>query len=640
MRKYFKKLLSYSVYRKTLLSYSINILVITILISTSLYAIFIVSIKQSSIESTQQLLAQLVRHVDNLKNDVDNVMTVITNDSKTLKFVQNKVEVKQDNYYLYLKLLEIKSAYSYIENISVINIDSSICIQAIGSDFNHNDNIKYASIMLDQQKFTDVRTIRLQQGNKNVVTFLQYLPYYNAVVIEDVNADWFKYSINSKPQEKRNVYIIDLEGRAVTSDTSEYIDNQPLTDYFMSIIMKHNSLHESFVYDDKEQKQLVFFSWSQKYGWWFIDVQDYSYFNSKFQNVGFIFIISAMSFVLFSALISIIFHRKIRKHLARLANQCRNIVNNDETSAIDEFKYLDIAIAKGRHEKYLRDNYINMLYLYNRLVGKRMPLFVSQKELGQLKHQYHWKKYCVMLFNIKEGVQLDEAIRKKEFDIYRYTICNLADEIFGNEFVCKAIDMGEENVGLLLFLDKEEVSSNYVLCFKQLKEFAYEMFNITISGSLGLIVSKQEDIYISYQKARQYLEMNQLIGREELIDANNQVSVSYQEKNQKLVESIIEYTENNFTNPDLSLKSVSQIFGLSTSYIGKIFRSIKGEAYSSFLTRYRLEKSKLALIQTTKTVGEISNEIGFTSSTYYSTLFKNRYGMTPSSFRELKEVGT
>lgn len=322
-----------------------------------------------------------------------------------------------------------------------------------------------------------------------------------------------------------------------------------------------------------------------------------------------------------------------------LANQCRNMVNNDETSTSDEFKYIDNAIAKGRHEKYLRDNYINMLYLYNLLVGKQMPLFVLQKELDQLKHQYNWKQYCVMLFNIKESVPMDEATKKKEFDIYRYALCNLADEIFGNEFDCKAIDMGEDNVGLLLFLENEEVSSNYVLCFKQLKEFTYEMFRITISGSLGLIVNKQEDIYLSYEKARQYLEMNQLIGREELIDANNQVSVSYQEKNQILVESIIEYTESNFTNPDLSLKSISKTFGLSTSYIGKIFRSIKGEAYSSFLTRYRLEESKLALIQTAKTVSKISNEIGFTNSTYYSTLFKNAYGMTPSSFRELKELG-
>jgi YesN/AraC family two-component response regulator len=147
------------------------------------------------------------------------------------------------------------------------------------------------------------------------------------------------------------------------------------------------------------------------------------------------------------------------------------------------------------------------------------------------------------------------------------------------------------------------------------------------------IVDRQKDIVISYQKARQYLEMNQLINREELIDSNNQVSINYQEKNKKLVDSILEYTEYNFNNPELSLKNISQIFGLSTTYLGKIFKSIQGEAYSTYLTNYRLEKSKLALIRTTKAVNEIASEIGFTNSTYYATLFKNTYGITPTVFR-------
>jgi YesN/AraC family two-component response regulator len=99
------------------------------------------------------------------------------------------------------------------------------------------------------------------------------------------------------------------------------------------------------------------------------------------------------------------------------------------------------------------------------------------------------------------------------------------------------------------------------------------------------------------------------------------------------VDSILEYTEYNFYNPELSLKNISQIFGLSTTYLGKIFKSIQGEAYSTYLTNYRLEKSKLALVQTTKTVNEITGEIGLTNSTYFATLFKNTYGMTPTAFR-------
>lgn len=636
LRKYFKKLLSYSVYRKTLLTYSISILVITMLILTSLYGVFIISIKQNSIDSTQQLLSQLVREVDNLKTDVDNVMSVITSDSKTLKFIQNRDESKMDNYYLFLKLQEIKTSYSYIVNFSVINFNNGICIQANGNKGGGTDNIEYASSMIEQQKYIDVRFIKQSQKVKNVVSFLQYLPYYNAAVIEDVNADWFQYSINEEHRESRSVYIIDFDGRAVTNNTRTIENDQPLSEYFYSIITKQDNQKKSFVFDDKMKRQLVFFSESPKFGWWFIDVQDYSYFNSKFQKISFTFIGIALALVFLCSLISVFFNKKIRKPLMRLADQCRNMVGIEDNFEVDELKYLDIAIERGKHEKYLNENYIKSLYLHNLMLGDQMPLFVPQKELNILKEQYRANYYCVLLIKIQNMDPIEDADWEEEYKIYRYAICNLSDEIFGNVFTCKAVDMGEEYVGLLFFLEKDAIADEYVLGFKQLKEYAEKLFHISVSGSLGLIVNDQKDIVVSYQKARQYLEINQLISREELIDSNNQVSINYQEKNKKLVESILEYTEYNFNNPDLSLKSISQIFGLSTTYLGKIFRSIQGEAYSSYVTNYRLEKSKTALLQTTKTVNEIASEIGFTNSTYFATLFKNTYGVTPTAFRNKK----
>ncbi len=632
MRKYFKKLLSYSVYRRTLLTYSISIFVVTMLMSVCLYGIFIVSIKTNAKESTQLLLAQLTREVDNLKNDVDNVMAVITNDSKTLKFVQNREEKKQDNYYLFLKLLEFKSSYSYIQNISVVNFESDICIQALGGSASSEDNISFAASLHNRQKNVDVRTIQLPQADKNVVTFMQYLPYYNAAVLTDVNADWFQYCIAENPHETRSIYIMDLEGRAVTSNTSMIVDNKPLSDYFYSVLTKKNH-EESFVYDDEVKRQLVFFSKSPNFGWWFIDVQDYSYFNSKFKKISFTFVGIALVLVLVSMLLSILFNHKIRKPLTRLADQCRNMLGSEEMNEEDEFKYLDTAIARGKHEKYLREKYIRALFLQNLMLGEPMPLYVPQKELDSLEEQYRSNYYCVMLLNIHNMDALEKSVKEEEFKIFRYIICNLSEEIFGEGFRCNAADMGEESVALLFMLEKKEIAAEYILSFRQLKEYAGKKFRIDISGSLGLIVSDQKDIALSYQRAKQYLELNQLINREDLIDSNDQISSNYQEKNRNLVESIIEYTEYNFNNPELSLKSISMIFGLSTTYLGKIFRSIQGEAYAAFVTRYRLEKSKQALLATNKTVNEIAAEIGFTNSTYYATLFKNTYGMTPSAFR-------
>ena len=299
----------------------------------------------------------------------------------------------------------------------------------------------------------------------------------------------------------------------------------------------------------------------------------------------------------------------------------------------DELKYLDTALARGKHEMYLREKYLRSLYLHNLMVGDQMPLFIPPKDITLMEKLYGANCYCVMLIRIQNMEQLEEAAREEEYKLYRYIIGNLSDEIFGSGFRCKSVDMGDELVGVLFFLEEKSIAKEYVLLFRQLKDFAETTFRITIIGSMGQIVTHSKEIGLSYQSAKQYLELNQLIGREELIDANHQVSIQYQEKNKKLVDSIKEYTEYHFNNPELSLKLISQIFGLSTTYLGKIFKSIQGEAYSSYITNYRLEKSKLALLQTGKTVNEIAAEIGFTNSTYYATLFKNTYKMTPTAFR-------
>ncbi len=635
-----KKLLSYSVYRKTLLAYSISIFAITVLILTILYSVFISSIKRNTIESTQQLLIQLVEEVNAVKTDVDIVISVITNDSKTLKFIQNRKENKQDNYFLFLKLQEVKSSYSYIEDLSVLNLTGDICIQAVGSNGYADENIRFAAAMKDRYEYIVARTIRLSRKEKNVVSFLQYLPFYNAAVIVDVDAGLFQYSIAENYKDMRKVDILDASGKAVIKNTDTYSENKALSDYFYSTIQKQKVSKESFVYDDKNKKQMIFFTYSQAFDWWFIDTQDYSYFDGRFHEVSSTFIGIALAAVVICLLISTVFNYEIRKLLNRLINRCRTMIESEESYENDELKYLDIALARGKHEKYLRENYIRELYLHNIILGEQMPLFVLQKDLDRLKEKYHAEYYCVMLLKIQNLIPLEDTSREDEYKLYRYVICNLSDEIFGKNFSCKSADMGEELVALLFFLDKKDMEGDYVLCFRQLKEYIEEIFQITVSGSLGLIVEEAKDIFVSYQKARQYLEMNELISREELIDANNRISINYQEKNRKLVESIIEYTEYNFDNPDLSLKSISQIFGLSTTYLGKIFRSIQEEAYASFVTNYRLEKSKTILLHTTKTIHEIAQEIGFTNSAYYATLFKNTYGITPTAFRNSSKLIT
>ena len=253
--------------------------------------------------------------------------------------------------------------------------------------------------------------------------------------------------------------------------------------------------------------------------------------------------------------------------------------------------------------------------------------------MERLRQEFYAAFYCVLLIEIQPLQEPAEQEKAEEYKIYRYTVCNLADEIFGESFPCKTVETGETTVAVLLMTEKEVVSDEYILCFRQLKEFVEKQVGISANGSLGSVVAAQNEICLSYEKARQYLEMSRLIGRDKLVDSNNAASASYQEKNEKLVESIKEYAKLYFTDPELSLKSISQQFELSTTYLGKIFKSIRGVSFSAYVTQYRLEQSKVILMETNRTVAEIAEQVGFSNSTYYTTVFRNLYGITPSAFR-------
>lgn len=633
--KKLKKVFSYSVYRKTLYAYTFSTLIIIVAILISLFAVVTSQFKKTAIDNANLMLSQLVSSSKYIKNDVDNIMSVVANDIDTLDFVRNKEESKMANYNLHKKLLQFKSPYSYIIDVSVVNFDNEISVQSWGTNINNSLNYEFARQARDASLSVITREVEFFNPNKNyrVVSFLYYLPYYNSVVIADVEADRFKSKIEGSSDLSRDIFIVDADGNPITQNTYLQVDGKPFYNYFAGILDSYGDVEEGyFVKDDSQNQQMVFFSKSEALGWWFVDVQSYSNFFDAYRSVAMIFLGIALVFLGICVVASIIFSRRIRRPLMQLVDNCKTDFET-EINGKDEYKYLDQVIASVEHERYLNENYVQSLYLQSVLLGQDMPFFLSNEKRRMLQKKYIAAAYSVMVMRIQLDYEVEEAKEKEEYSLMRYTVCNLAQEIFGNEYRCVAVDLGGDLVAVLLMLDSQNLSDDYTLCFKQLKEFAADQIHINISGSLGSVVDNLDSVRFSCSKAKQYLEISGIIGKDELVDSNNTSSVSYQEKNVRLVDSVVEYAKDNYSNPDMSLKSISQMFGLSTTYLGKIFKSVKSESFSSFLTSYRLEQSKLALLETNKTINEISSEVGFANSTYYTTVFRNAYGMTPTAFR-------
>lgn len=88
---------------------------------------------------------------------------------------------------------------------------------------------------------------------------------------------------------------------------------------------------------------------------------------------------------------------------------------------------------------------------------------------------------------------------------------------------------------------------------------------------------------------------------------------------------------------NISPKEIAYQLKISYSRFRKLFKEYTGLAPVQYQIQLKLERAKEKLVNTSKTIKEISYELNFESSNYFSKLFKEKTGLTPVEFR--KEFG-
>jgi two-component system response regulator YesN len=97
---------------------------------------------------------------------------------------------------------------------------------------------------------------------------------------------------------------------------------------------------------------------------------------------------------------------------------------------------------------------------------------------------------------------------------------------------------------------------------------------------------------------------------------------------------LLAYIEENFNNKNLSLAAVADHLNTSVYVATRLCKETTGKNFKEYVMDKRMEYAADLLKSTSHKVAEISGMAGFENAEYFSSLFKTKFGITPTQYRK------
>jgi two-component system response regulator YesN len=88
---------------------------------------------------------------------------------------------------------------------------------------------------------------------------------------------------------------------------------------------------------------------------------------------------------------------------------------------------------------------------------------------------------------------------------------------------------------------------------------------------------------------------------------------------------------------DIDRNDVASVTYITPNYLSKKFRDEAGMNLREYINQLRIDEAKRLLLSTNMTVSEVSSEIGYDNSSYFSTVFRRICGVSPIKWREVAD---
>lgn len=198
-----------------------------------------------------------------------------------------------------------------------------------------------------------------------------------------------------------------------------------------------------------------------------------------------------------------------------------------------------------------------------------------------------------------------------------------------------------------LEIDRKKFQDYLSFELSEIKKDLYELFadvngikQICAKGYFSLEISNVINQILSY-KGKGFPRTNYLGAK--ALEILSQMLVIYQSESKPGEDEILkkadiekiklaaDYIDNNLSSLE-NIPEISRIAGLNTSKIQEGFKILYNQTVNEYAKQKRLEKAIKLLAEGNKNISEVVLELGLSSRSYFSKIFKEKYGLNPKEF--------
>ena len=112
-------------------------------------------------------------------------------------------------------------------------------------------------------------------------------------------------------------------------------------------------------------------------------------------------------------------------------------------------------------------------------------------------------------------------------------------------------------------------------------------------------------------------------------------TVAPQRVDQKFLADLTAIIEANLDRPGLSVDDIARSLGVSQMQLYRKVKALLGTGVTDYIQSLRLTKARQLLLHEGSAIAQVAYQTGFSSPSYFATLFKGKYQVSPSEYKAL-----